>query len=109
MKAKFPRNETTTALVCSLDFIPLAPENSFNKAKVSYPREKSGRKGASLNRKWICPGSKRVNIKEGWGMCPICRCPGPEAGLYVRTHTRFSCECCLCASRKPCTQAVARL
>ena len=109
MKAKLPRNETTTALVCSLDFIPLAPENSFNKATVSYPREKSGRKGASLNRKWICPGSKRVNIKEGWGMCPICRCPGPEAGLYVRTHTRFSRECCLCASRKPYTQAAARL
>jgi len=47
-EAKPPRNDKTTALACSPDFIPPAPEKILNTAAVSSPRDESGRKGASL-------------------------------------------------------------
>ena len=66
MKAKLPRNETTTALVCSLDFIPLAPENSFNKATVSYPRKKlSFIKHTGNSQKQVIEPLKQSNEEGG--------------------------------------------
>ena len=47
-EAKLPRNDKTTALACSPDFVPPAPEKILNTAAVSSPRDESGRKGASL-------------------------------------------------------------
>ena len=47
-EAKPPRNDKTTALACSPDFIPPAPEKIINTAAVSSFRDESGRKGTSL-------------------------------------------------------------
>jgi len=47
-EAKLPRNDKTTALACSPDSTPPAPEKTLNTAAVSSPRDESGRKGASL-------------------------------------------------------------
>ena len=47
-EAKLPRNDKTTALACSPDFFPPAPEKTLNTAAVSSPRDEPGRKGASL-------------------------------------------------------------
>ena len=47
-EAKPPRNDKTTALACSPDFISPAPEKILNTAAVSSPRDESRRKVASL-------------------------------------------------------------
>ena len=81
-EAKPPRNDKTTALACSPDFIPPAPENSLYTSAVSSPRDESeeitavatekaavavAKKAAAVEGHtddsftWFCPGCNRLN------------------------------------------------